>query len=127
MIHRFQSAKGDPGDGTVIKPSNWNDVHAMSPRVISANTTGVSTDDMILGQAGSGGITYTLPLVPFDGEEIRVYKTDLASGMVTVASSAGIGSLGTTGATAYFLAQQMQRAAFTWTAALSGWLVGNEN
>lgn len=126
MRHKFQSALSDPADGTLIKPSNWNDVHRRDSRVISSNATGVATDDLVLATAGSSGITYCLPLTPFDGQEVQVFKTDGASGTVSVTGSS-IGSLGSSAATSYGLSNQNQRAAFTWTAALSGWLVSDDN
>lgn len=41
--HKFQSQKEDGGDATLIRPSNWNDVHEISmmgPRVLGRATAG---------------------------------------------------------------------------------------
>lgn len=41
--HKFQSPKADGGDTTLIRPSNWNDVHEISmlgPRVLGRAAAG---------------------------------------------------------------------------------------
>lgn len=55
LKHKFTSAKADPSDATLIKPSNWNDEHDLSA---SANAvligTGTGTTELATGTAGRG-------------------------------------------------------------------------
>lgn len=55
LKHKFTSAKADPSDATLIKPSNWNDEHDLSA---SANAvvvgTGTGIAELPTGTAGRG-------------------------------------------------------------------------
>src|SRR5690348_8174116 len=85
MIHIFNDGHADGGDTTLVRPSNWNDVHVHAVRAISANTSGALTDDWIQATGGAGGITYTLPSPSTKaGIPIRIQKVDSAAGVITI-------------------------------------------
>ena len=85
MKHKFNVTYADGVDATLVKPSNWNDVHAHGQRNVSANGNILATDDHIYATAGAGGITLTLPSpssVP--GQPFLIKKVDSAAGFVTI-------------------------------------------
>lgn len=62
--HKFVSAKSDGADATLVRPSNWNDVHAIAQlqATLAANTTiAYVTHETVLCNAGASDITLTLP------------------------------------------------------------------
>jgi hypothetical protein len=89
MKHRFNSGKTDGGDTTVVRPSNWNDIHVRAIRSTSATDAMTVTDDLILATAGAGGFTETLPApASCSGQPFTIIKVDSAAGTVTVARNA---------------------------------------
>jgi hypothetical protein len=106
--HKFISAISDIADPTQVRPSNWNDTHAFTFQVnsISANTTLDATYDIVLGTAGAGGITVTLPTaVGFSGGAYYIKKVDSAAGNVTIATTS---SQTIDGGATYLLVNQYQ-------------------
>jgi hypothetical protein len=107
--HAFTSAKGDGGDATLVRPSNWNASHAtlmatgqllgrltagtgvfeeipVSAFIASIlNTTDLATLTALVGGAETGDVKYT-------------FKTSASSGWLLVAAAGSIGDA-TSGAT----------------------------
>jgi hypothetical protein len=86
MKHRFQSAKSDGGDATLVRPSNWNAIHVHGVTSTSTNLTLDATHDTVLATAGAGGITITLPDVSSigAGTTYLIKKVDSGAGSVIV-------------------------------------------
>jgi hypothetical protein len=83
--HKFQSAKSDGADATQVQASNWNDVHVLNARSVSATGNIAATDDLILATGGSGGITLTLPSPSTNsGATFAFFRVDAAAGAVTI-------------------------------------------
>lgn len=89
VTHRFVSAKSDDADPTLIRPSNWNDTHAV--------------DQMILTWIAAGAIVLQPASDPATGTELFQIKN--AAGTVQSALSsdgivyAGAGAVGLPGVT----------------------------
>jgi hypothetical protein len=91
LLHKFHSAQADDPDATLIRPSNWNDQHAMT-----------GTPGAILGFDGSGNaVETTISLqTPVTGFSITIGNTVtslvldpaglLASGTVTLPATPGV-------------------------------------
>lgn len=45
--HRFTSAVPDGGDASLVRPSNWNDTHVLSWRVVTAGETLAASDPLL--------------------------------------------------------------------------------
>jgi hypothetical protein len=104
LKHRFQSAKSDGADSTLLQPSNWNAPHDQGVTALSANTTLDATHDYVPATAGAGGITITLPTaVGVTGRTYTIKKVDSGAGNVTVATTS---SQTIDGATTYTLGNQ---------------------
>lgn len=114
MIHKFASAKIEGVDPTIVGPNEWNDGHVHGIRSVSANTTGLATDDQVMATAGAGGINYTLPAPSRAGQPIYIVKVDAAAGAVNVLPNASekINSVGLLNGTSYVLSNVGQSAKF---------------
>jgi len=71
ITHNFVSAKADGGDATVVRPSNWNDTHAIAG---NAATVTASTPVMNLSQ------TWNNAAVTFTGLKFAATVTAAAAG-----------------------------------------------
>lgn len=119
MIHRFQSAKSNGADGTLVQPSNWNDLHNLGVKALSANTTLDSTYDFVPVTTGASAITITLPTaVSADGLTYTITKVDSGAGAVTVATTS---SQTINGSTTYLL--NVQYDSVTLVAQNGNWLI----
>jgi hypothetical protein len=127
MKHIFVCTLADGSNAQQIQPSNWNDVHCLTPRPISASTSGLENDDWIQAIGGSGGISYTLYSTPTTGQVVLVMKVDAGAGAVTVfrATTETINSLNALGETSYLLINPGQYVELTYDG--SNWWVTNSN
>jgi hypothetical protein len=107
--HKFQSAKSDGADATLVRPSNWNDthdVHNLQTTYAANQALAWGTDETVLGNAGATDITLTLPTaVGHAGERMRVKRINSAAGNVIVD---GNGSETIDGGLTYTLTNQYQ-------------------
>lgn len=67
--HKFVSAKPDGGDTTIVRPSNWNDDHALVEDVvvISTNTAATAGKTYVF----TASLTLTLPTSPSAGDFVK--------------------------------------------------------
>lgn len=63
IVHRFQSAKSDPADTTLVRPSNWNDSHKFDPAIVGLVKSDINSElsavmvNGLLKDDGAGNIT----------------------------------------------------------------------
>jgi hypothetical protein len=83
ITHRFVSPKPDSPDLTIVRPSNWNDVHQVvyQVRVVTGTTTIALADDVVRLQAGTYSVV--VPLATGSGSQITVCQ-DGAGAMTLV-------------------------------------------
>lgn len=69
VVHKFVSPKSDGPDGTVVRPSNWNDTHTITEdvSVISINTNAVAGGTYVF----TASLTLTLPPTPSAGDFVK--------------------------------------------------------
>lgn len=90
MKHLFNNTHADGTDLTLTKPSDWNAFHIYGVNALNASTLLNATHDHILGTAGAGGITLTLPTaVGIAGKPYHIKKVDSAAGSITIATTSG--------------------------------------
>lgn len=89
--HKFQSAKSDGADATLVRPSNWNDAHDVSNLVTTyaANQAlAYLTDETVYGNAGATDITLTLPTaVGHTGQRFRIMRVNSTAGNTIIATT----------------------------------------
>jgi microcystin-dependent protein len=59
LTHAFVSAKGDPGDATLVRPSNWNEEHTLecaTAKVLGRATSGTGAVEELSAPAFGQGI-----------------------------------------------------------------------
>lgn len=84
MFHKFNLAKSDGADASLVRPSNWNEAHVHALNAKSANYTATSTDDYIPVTTGSSNKTITLPSSPTTGFPVIIKKVDGGTGSVII-------------------------------------------
>lgn len=69
VVHKFVNPKSDGPDPTVVRPSNWNDNHAVTEdvSVIAINTTAVAGNTYVF----TASLTLTLPPSPAAGDFVK--------------------------------------------------------
>jgi hypothetical protein len=103
LKHPFVSGKSDGGDATLVKPSNWNDVHIGTIDVLDVtvfSATGdqqLTTADCAVGistSGGAGNATVYLPQMSVAyvaggsrsgvGQKIQIFRKDSSTGIVYI-------------------------------------------
>jgi len=75
-------------DSTTVTGLRWGSAFE-KVRAVAASGAILATDDVLLGTAGAGGITLTLPAPATNANHIfTIKKVDAAAGFVTVAQNA---------------------------------------
>ena len=89
--HKFQSAKSDGADATLVRPSDWNNTHDVSNLVTTYAANQVlawGTDESVYGNAGATDITLTLPTaVGHAGQRFRIMRINSTAGNVIIATT----------------------------------------
>lgn len=107
--HQFTSAKGDGGDATLVRPSNWNAAHTTSmatSQLLGRLTAGVGVFEEIPVSAFIASILNTADLATLvsliggaeTGDVKYTFKTAASSGWLLVTAAGSIGDA-TSGAT----------------------------
>lgn len=116
MRHKKISGKPAPSDSTLVGGPNWDEPHVIVGRSVTADTTLLASDDLILATGGNAGISITPLPGAVDGIVVTIMKVDAGPGAVTV--------LGTiNGATNFVLTSRWQCVQIKAEASAGGWIV----
>lgn len=87
MKHSFTSSKPDTGDGSVVRPSNWNDTHVIGWTTLSLSPTTLSysNHDGVLVTTGASNFVLNVPSAAGrSGRTFFVKKVDSGAGAVVL-------------------------------------------